>query len=344
MNVSAATVLLFVFQLIHYAQFLIFKQKNDDTSNDLNDSSREENETLFINGSKLDFLYCNSILGNNKSIEIKFGNESSVLDYWIDDYPLKVITHGWLASDNNFTGVFIIKTAYLKVGGYNVITVDWGGIAAFRNYLLPVLMTSKIGAKLARVLDNIVNLDVIEPEDIHLIGHSLGAHIAGVCGSLMKSRKIGRITGLDPAGPGFEVAKLQKKGLKKADALFVDIIHTSGGSTGIYNSAGHADFFPNGGSVPQPGCYDGINLDRLFGLVGCSHSRAYILYEDSVYNPGSMMGYKCSTWNDYVERNCDDDDKTPMGHNASAKARGDYYLRTKSVAPFDIPYELKEDL
>lgn len=89
----------------------------------------------------------------------------------------------------------IYQTAYVNVGGYNVITVDWGGIAAFRNYLLPVLMTSKIGARLAKVLDNIVDLGVIKPEDIHLIGHSLGAHIAGVCGSLMKSGKIGRITG-----------------------------------------------------------------------------------------------------------------------------------------------------
>jgi len=56
-----------------------------------------------------------SILGNDKPIKIEFGNESSVLDYWIDDFPLKVITHGWLASDNNSTGVFTIKTGTLYV-------------------------------------------------------------------------------------------------------------------------------------------------------------------------------------------------------------------------------------
>lgn len=58
---------------------------------------------------------------------------------------------------------------------------------------------------------------------------------------------------------------------------------------------------------------------RLSNAVGCSHSRAYIFYEDSVYNPGSMMGHKCKSWNDYVERDCDDDDQTPMGHSASPK-------------------------
>lgn len=51
----------------------------------------------------------------------------------------------------------------------------------------------------------------------------------------------------------------------------MDVIHTSGGSTGIYNSAGHADFFPNGGSVPQPGCYDGMNFERIFGLGEYQH-------------------------------------------------------------------------
>jgi len=53
-------------------------------------------------------------------IDIEFGDESKVLDYWIDGLPLKVITHGWLASDENFTGVFCIKTGtlYVKTSPY----------------------------------------------------------------------------------------------------------------------------------------------------------------------------------------------------------------------------------
>ncbi|XP_060878611.1 pancreatic lipase-related protein 2-like [Metopolophium dirhodum] len=301
-------------------------------------------QTLSVNDKNVDIKYWNSKLGNHKSIKIRFDHEYELSEHWIPDMPLKVIIHGWLDSIIHEDGVSCIKTAYLNVGGYNVITVDWGGIAGFRNYMLPMLMTSKIGARLAKVLDNIVDLGVVESADIHLIGHSLGAHIAGVCGSLMKSGLIGRITGLDPAGPGFEFAKLQKKGLKKSDALFVDVIHTSGGSTGIYHSAGHADFFPNGGSVPQPGCYDGMKLERIIGLVGCSHSRAYMLYADSVYYPGTMMGYKCLSWNDYVNDDCDSDDKTPMGHSASHTARGDFYFRTTSTSPYNDPDAPKEDL
>lgn len=62
------------------------------------------------------FIYPNSILGNDRPIEIEFGKEFSVLDYWIDGFPLKAITHGWLSSDDNCSGVFTIKTgkSYFK--------------------------------------------------------------------------------------------------------------------------------------------------------------------------------------------------------------------------------------
>lgn len=52
-------------------------------------------------------------LGNDEPIQIEFGNELRILKHWIKGLPLKVITHGWLASDNNNTGVFAIKTGML---------------------------------------------------------------------------------------------------------------------------------------------------------------------------------------------------------------------------------------
>lgn len=55
------------------------------------------------------FIY-NRELGNSKPIIVEFDNEKQILNYWIRGKPLKVITHGWLGSDENDTGVFTIKT------------------------------------------------------------------------------------------------------------------------------------------------------------------------------------------------------------------------------------------
>lgn len=59
-------------------------------------------------------IFLNRDLGNDRRIPIGCGNETSILEHWIQDLPLKVITHGWLSSDYNYTGVFTINTGIIK--------------------------------------------------------------------------------------------------------------------------------------------------------------------------------------------------------------------------------------
>lgn len=62
---------------------------------------------------------------------------------------------------------------------------------------------------------------------LHLIGHSLGAHIVGQTARLLRNfMQVDRITGLDPAHPCFENNSASLR-LNKADAKFVDVIHTN---------------------------------------------------------------------------------------------------------------------
>lgn len=122
----------------------------------------------------------------------------------------------------------------------------------------------------------------ILPEDIHVLGFSLGAHIAGFASKHMRKtmgRPYGRITGnltdlaclhaiyinilfcqifnnffsgLDPALPFFANFNNDWK-LGSDDANFVDVIHTNAGSFGKIEPMGHVDFYVNGGSI-QPAC------------------------------------------------------------------------------------------
>ena len=76
--------------------------------------------------------------------------------------------------------------------------------------------------------------------DFHLIGHSIGAHIAGFAGKTSTKgtgQMIQKISGLDPAGPCFfnEPSDLR---LSKTDANFVDVVHSDIRALGITNPIG----------------------------------------------------------------------------------------------------------
>lgn len=68
-------------------------------------------------------------------------------------------------------------------------------------------------------------------ENIHLVGHSLGAHVVGFIAKEVKKMglgKVSRMTGLDPAFPFFELQGPEGR-IDKSDAEFVQIVHTNSG-------------------------------------------------------------------------------------------------------------------
>lgn len=62
---------------------------------------------------------------------------------------------------------------------------------------IPEYLAPRMGKILATLLENLVNLGVVNISEIHLVGHSLGAHVAGMCGTVFSLGKIPRITGED---------------------------------------------------------------------------------------------------------------------------------------------------
>lgn len=94
----------------------------------------------------------------------------------------------------------------------------------------------------------------VTPDKLHLIGYSIGAHIAGLTANYVTRGKLGRITGLDPTIIfSMGTTGNRSRDLDFTDAHFVDVIHTAAGVLGQWGPSGHADFYVNGGTS-QPGC------------------------------------------------------------------------------------------
>lgn len=85
-------------------------------------------------------------------------------------------------------------TAYLQVGEYNVICVNWIQLSFYIQYKVAKHNAKYIGYDIAQVLKKITKNTTEGFENIHLIGHSMGAHIVGFTGKMLTGQ-IPRITG-----------------------------------------------------------------------------------------------------------------------------------------------------
>ena len=74
----------------------------------------------------------------------------------------------------------------------NIISVDWGNGAGFP-YSQAAANTRVVGAEVASLVKMLRDRVGMDMSDVHVIGHSLGAHVAGYAGARVPG--VGRITG-----------------------------------------------------------------------------------------------------------------------------------------------------
>lgn len=203
-----------------------------------------------VEGAQINYIYYNRATPDPLILN------GSNLKKFVPKLETKIFIHGWYGSVNG-SSALALKNAYLKRGDYNVIFVDWASYASV-NYARAHCTLKSIGNAIGDFLHGLVRADKLELDEVHLIGHSLGAHLAGYVGQRIQYRtdglKLFRITGLDAAGPGF-LGFPEDGRLDVSDALFVDAIHTNGGQFGYPQDYGDVDFYPNCGLF-QPGCLD----------------------------------------------------------------------------------------
>ncbi|NXE57677.1 LIPL lipase, partial [Casuarius casuarius] len=104
-----------------------------------------------------------------------------------------VVIHGWTV-----TGMYeswvpkLVDALYRREPDSNVIVVNWL-IRAQQHYPVSATYTKLVGKDVAMFIDWMEEQFSYPLNNVHLLGYSLGAHAAGIAGSLTK-KKVNRIT------------------------------------------------------------------------------------------------------------------------------------------------------
>ncbi|XP_069835801.1 pancreatic triacylglycerol lipase-like isoform X2 [Dendropsophus ebraccatus] len=271
---------------------------------------------------------------------IKPRNFSSLLQSHFDSSKNSVfIIHGYRDS-GDAPWLKDMCQAILKKENVNCLCVDWSG-GSNAIYFQAMNNIQVVGAEIAVFINILMEKFNYLLSLIHIIGHSLGAHAAGETGK--RQPGIAKITGLDPARPGFEGESIVVS-LDPSDADFVVVIHTDAGliGFGMTKSIAHVDFFPNG-KKRMPGCPESVTLDlaTLSNIVGelsesvaCNHVSSYYMFIESINNPSGFMGYCASSYSSFQKGAgfpCSNGSCSLMGYYTEpgdASPCREYYLNT----------------
>ncbi|KAH8268733.1 hypothetical protein KR018_000444 [Drosophila ironensis] len=257
---------------------------------------------------------------------------------------VKLIVHGFLGSRTH-ASIMPLRNAYTAQGYPNVLVADWGPVANL-DYPTARLAVKKVSRFLALKLEQFLQRHGISLQAVHVVGHSLGAHIAGGIGRHFNG-SLGRVTGLDPALPLF--TSRADDGLHRNAGQFVDVIHTDFPLFGDLRPRGTVDFYPNFGQAPQPGCED-VDLIAASKLLheaySCSHNRAVVFFAESIGMPQNFPAIPCSL-NSIKSRQVDgclkelsasgtlDEDRMAyMGEQVNRSATLYFYLATNAASPY----------
>uniref|UniRef100_A0A1B0D0W3 Uncharacterized protein n=1 Tax=Phlebotomus papatasi TaxID=29031 RepID=A0A1B0D0W3_PHLPP len=243
-------------------------------------------------------------------------------------HPTRFVIHGWNGDGNSGINN-AIRTAYLARGNFNVFVVDWG-LGANANYVTSRNRVGAVGAALARFIIFLHQQTGMTFGSVTVVGHSLGAHIAGLAGkNTQGTGRLGVIVGLDAALPLFSVDQPAQR-LHNSDADYVESIHTNAGLLGFDQPLGDASFYPNFGRS-QPGC--GIDI-----AGNCAHSRAHQFFAESITSDRGFWARQCRNYNDILQENCvaAGIDQLMGGEPSNTNARGVFWLRTNSNSPFAV--------
>lgn len=223
--------------------------------------------------------------------------------------PVLFLIHDF--TSNGCTG-WVKHLARVALGEpVNVISVDWEA-GAEPPFDQAVANARVVGLEVVAFLKELEARFGVTPSNVRIVGHGVGAHIAGYVGAAIMG--VQKIVGLDPTGPYFEGMPFEVR-LDKGDAVFVEVLHTDAyevKSQGTTQKMGHVDFYINN-AVLQPGCnltadakavtkLDRNGLKEGQILPDCSHKRSFKYYIEALERPDcKFLGIPCTSYENFVQ-------------------------------------------
>jgi hypothetical protein len=345
-----AVVQLFATALLAFVHFSIAAEICCGTSGCFDDRPPFDNFPLPDCPPDFDLVY-SMYTRSNRNIGETFTATSAVPSVYSGSRRTVFIIHGF-STNGNFPWISEMKDAYLDKEDINAVILDWGGGAQILDYTKAASNTRSVGAYTALVFQNLLEASGSSASRFWCVGHSLGSHVCGHTGMRMPTlNKLGRITGMDPAGPLFQNNPDLDVGLNPSCATFVDVIH-SDTEFGTERPLGHIDFYPSGGR-DQPGC--GVHRDIIDSAEDnihaiwdadnakdiCSHSRAYQFMTESIKDDCFRANEECNNYANLPGScsSCSGCGAFPcafMGYGAdsSCKRSGLFYLTVRANVPY----------
>ncbi|XP_037958821.1 phospholipase A1-like [Teleopsis dalmanni] len=256
-------------------------------------------------------------------------------------WPIRISIHGWNGQATTCSNA-AIKDSYLAKGDFNVVLVDWSEYALNINYVRVINEIYEISQKIMKFTKFLHDTSNVKYSDMYLIGHSLGAHVAGVAGKLLKPHKYGVIYALDTSGPIHKKLNTAWR-LTPSDAIYVESIQTDLMVMGFPSaSLAHASFYPNWG-LRQTHCPNATAMEPQFT---CDHFGSLYYFAESVQNNRAFGAIRCNNFQSIMEHKCgveykEYNSKIFMGGEPAVPKSGIFYLSTRKNKPFGYGQAVK---
>lgn len=199
--------------------------------------------------------------------------------------PACFLINGWLQS-SNASWVKFVKDQWIRNSDCNIIVVDWVCISV--NYYTAATKDMELVAHyVAEMILSLSDRKNLELSDTIIFAHSIGAHVAGLCGKYLNSlnQQIGTIYASDPAAPCVTSPNLNPPNFRlvSTDAAYVQVLHCSSGVIGVNLPCGDADIYFNKGTNVQCGCGFRKEIDYITKYEPlCSHENCNLYFAYSL--------------------------------------------------------------